>query len=192
MSIVSGSLAATMGSSAQNRASKRQAISVRNTNAANMLMSFFARGAPIPATIRGIGDTGLEGYQSAVLPYYFGPEGEAGLADAARAIFDATGRDMPEDQLRQYQAIIDSLSAPVASGDQLLSDVFSGRFADKKVANLQPAFQARKDAAMEALEETLNRTDAIRREVHGPESASWALASWEAGLTERQRWNDET
>ena len=168
--------------SSQNKANKRNERNMRDTNALNYRM--FREG-------RGAGG-------SALLPLYARRDGkpfERELFADALGIYDATGALSPEERFDQYMELTSQLDPAQAASMGAVNDLFSGALEEKAVANVNPVAQARtqsaearKNAALESLNQTVNEIKAINaRKGFSGDSYGQRLLEFEA----RRRGNTE-
>lgn len=163
MSVISGTLAAT----GQRKSAKEQNALTAQQNQDMLLLELAARGAPldgssVPESMRGT--------QSAILPYYFGGQ-EKQMSDDASALYRTLQSRLqpPDVQLAKYDELLGKYEGAIGQNEQLARDLASGRLTDKSIAESQPVFGARRgvaeaktNAGLEALRETLNEIDAIQ------------------------------
>lgn len=167
MSMDFSPISAYLQGKSEKKAAQINAKSTQDANTQNALLSLFTRGAALS------GDwvpEELQGASAAILPYYLaGAEKEIG-GDAAslyRAIRDRAGG--PDIQLADYSALLGGYGRAMADNSLLAEDLASGRVTRDMISESAPVFSARvgvanakRDAGLEALQQTLNEIDAIQ------------------------------
>jgi hypothetical protein len=131
MSIVSGTTAAVLGADAQGDATRANRQNVIETNATNERLFRESRGAG----------------GSAILPTYLDPGQERAIAASAAAAVQRMFPSDPDRQLREYQAIIESIRPTVVAGTDTISSIYDGRLQREREENLAPVLAARTAAA---------------------------------------------
>ena len=180
--------AANEASNSAEDAQRRNADNMRDTNAVNYRIFREGRG--------GGAWTGGGGH--ALLPLYaqrdhqsFEPE----LFSDVLGVYDATGALTPEEQLARYQETVDSLNPAAEGAARTVNDLYSGATeraqmeAQAPVSSARLAMgEARKNAALESLAQTVNEIKAINaRKGFSGDSYGNRLLEFEA----RRRGNTE-
>ena len=166
----------------QNAATAANLKNANQTNQTNVLLNLASRGAPLSGPMV---PAGLQGAKSAVLPYYFGPE-EAALAGNATDLYSAiqAANGSPALQLQNYQDILNRYQPSFDANDALAQQLATGQTTQQMLAEQAPVsaqnlanVQTQKNAALTALQQTLNDIDTIqaRKGFTGDSSASQAL-----------------
>lgn len=150
-----GIYGAMSASDAANAAAATNAKNVANTNALNYQMFLQSRGAQ----------------GNALLPMY-APQGtEAQIFQNALASYLAEQQALgtPQQQIAQYQGVVQGLQPSMAAGDTLVNQLFGGQLEKQQEANIAPVLAARgqvaaaqKTGILEGLQQQLNALSADR------------------------------
>lgn len=168
ITIAAISVAVTAGSAvAANKQAKSTNKRLAAQNADQLMLDMAARGAPIYGA--NLPDE-VQGSQAAVLPYY-GGDTETKLFGDARSIYDAirARAGTPAEQVAMYDDMLRKFEPANESNRQMVYDMASGKMVEQEIGESQPVFQARRgvaeakrNAGLEALRETLNEIDSIQ------------------------------
>lgn len=165
-----GAYAASENASATRAAAGATRRNAKNTNEANLLLSLFARGAPLesygPAALSI--PSALQGKSSAILPLYMAGT-EADAAKRAETIYNTLTKRSPDQALSDYQALIQKYMPQIMAAEGVGSDIFNGNLTNEMLGYSEPVqaarlegVETRKNAALQALQSTLNEIDAIQ------------------------------
>lgn len=158
--------AALVGAGATAYASQSAADSAADANKANRKIAEDTNALNYRMFLESRGSNG-----NALLPLYFPQGSEEALANSALGLYRANQAALgtPEQQVADYQAIVDGLTPSMSAGDALVNDLFSGALENRQVANINPVLQARgavagaqKQGIMEGLMARLNALSADR------------------------------
>jgi len=169
--VLSGTLAAVLGSAAQDKASERQRKSALQDRQANLLFQLASRGAALPSRVGAVQvPSDVVGRESAFLPYYFGDQ-ERAIADEAGRTFTATGNVLgtPEEQAARAQAVVNAYLPTAEAGGDVVRGIYDNTLTNQALAEAGPVADARlalagarKESGLEALQKILNDTRAIQ------------------------------
>lgn len=168
---MSDPVAPWLAAQAERNAARTNARSAARTNTTNFLLNLASRGAALPAHLPGLPvPANVAGRESTFLPYYFNDQ-ERALADEARRVFDETGRagGTPEQQIAAAREVVNQFMPALQQGGETVRGIFDNTLTGERVAEAQPVFAARsnlatarKNAGLDALQETLNQIKAIQ------------------------------
>jgi hypothetical protein len=171
VSFISGTTGAVLSSQAQKDANRKNARSARQQNQANFLLNLSSRGAALPGSVPGLTiPEGIAGREAAFLPYYF-DDRERQLAESAGEVFDATGAMLgtPAEQGARAQATVNRFLPILDQAAGTVEGIYDNSITDEELEFAKPVAEsriklagARKDAGLEALQETLNSIKAIQ------------------------------
>lgn len=158
--------AAISANSAKKQASKTNAR-LAAQNADQIMLDMASRGAPIYGA--NLPDE-IQGSQSAILPYYGGTT-EVELFNNAKKVWESI-QDIggtPEEKMALYEDMMAQYEPANQASRQMVVDLVTGKVTDMNLADAKPVFEARigaasarRDAGLEALQETLNEIDSIQ------------------------------
>lgn len=152
---------------ASSQQAKKQNKRINAQNAQQLGLDVAARGAPLndasaPASVQGV--------EAAFLPYYMDGE-EAALGRYAARISKAIREQggTPEEQLAKYESMLAAYDPAMDMADQAVLDEVTGEATRQELEFSKPVFEARtgvanakRNAGLEALKETLNEIDQIQ------------------------------
>lgn len=172
MSFISGTVGGIMGSQAQKDANRKNARTAKQANQTNFILNLAARGGAIPAGgIPGLKiPEGVAGKEAALLPYYF-DDRERALAEASGEVFDATGELLgtPLEQGQRAQGIVNQYLPILDQARGTVAGIYDNSLTEEELEFNRPVAEsriklagARRDAGLDALQETLNSIKAIQ------------------------------
>lgn len=164
---VIGIVGAAGSAAASQRQAKKQNSRIASQNAQQLGLDVASRGAPLndasaPASVQGI--------EAVFLPYYMDGE-EAALGRYAARISKAIREQggTPEEQLAKYESMLAAYDPALDMADQAVLDEVTGEATRQELEFSRPVFEARtgvanakRNAGLEALRETLNEIDQIQ------------------------------
>lgn len=165
---VAGSVGASaVAAKSAKKSAKETNARIAAQNADQIMLDMAARGAPIyganlPAEIQGS--------EAAILPYY-GGRTEVDLFNNARQIWDSiqASGGTPEQKMATFKQMLEQYEPANNANRNLVFDLATGKMTEQGVIESQPVFKARlgsaeakRNAGLEALRETLNEIDAIQ------------------------------
>lgn len=165
-----GAYGASQSAGAAKDAAAATKSNTKRTNEANLLLNLFSRGAPLTSFPKaGIQiPAGLEGTSSAILPLYLSSS-EADASQRAADIYKVLASIDPQKAYEDYQAIMARYQPQFAATEKLGSDIFNNNLTNELLSYEAPVaasrlegVQTRKNAALEALQQTLNEIDSIQ------------------------------
>src|ERR1041385_8055185 len=156
---------------AQDRATEQNAKNVSDTNRINLILASMARGAPLTdAQAAALGIPQLAGKSSAILPYYLSDiEKSTGMNAGALTMAIQNYGGTPAQQLAKAKASVDQFRPAQVQANQLGEDILSGATTRQMLSEQAPVSAAtmgvatgERDAALQALDQTLNDIDNIQ------------------------------
>jgi hypothetical protein len=152
---------------AQDKATEQNAKNVADTNRMNLLLSVMSRGQPLSqAEADALGVPELAGKSSAILPNYLSDIEKATGTNAGKLAL-ALQKNAPT--VGDYTQILAPYLAQAGQARNLAGQVLSGDMTRQMLSEAQPVEAGRlevasvqKNAALEALDKTLNEIDAIQ------------------------------
>ena len=152
---------------AQDRATAENAKNVADTNRMNLLLSIMARGQPLSVQeAASLGVPELAGKTSAILPNYLSDIEKATGTNAGQM---ALALQKAAPTIGDYTQALAPYLAQAGLAAGISGDLLSGGMTKQMLAEQQPVSEARmgvaltkKNAALEALDKTLNEIDAIQ------------------------------